>query len=90
MTKDSLFVDILHLVCHGSATQVSLECLKKRVINGTVVDKYIELCKSGSSPVCLFPTRRACQDFNQQMLSVFDTELHKIVCVAEIDETSLS
>ena len=34
------------------------------MIDGTVVDKYIELSKDGSSPVCLFPTRKACKDFN--------------------------
>jgi len=88
--KDTSFVDILDQVRHGSATQDSLECLKKWVINGTVVDKYIELCKNASSPVCLFPTWKACQDFNQQMLSALDTELHKIVCIDEIDETSSS
>jgi len=60
------------------------------VINGTVVDKYIKLCKNDSSPVCLFPTQKACQDFSQQMLSALDTELHKIVCVDEIDEISSS
>ena len=56
MTKDSSFVYILDQICRGSATQDSLECLKKRVIDGTVVDKYMELCKGGYSPVCLFPT----------------------------------
>ena len=74
------FVDILDQVRCGSATQESLECLKKQVINGTLVDKYIELCKSGSLPVCLFPTWKACQDFNQKMLSALDTEFHKIMC----------
>ena len=34
------------------------------VINVPVVDKYAELSKSGSSPVCLFPTRKACGEFN--------------------------
>jgi len=58
------------------------------MIYGIVVDKCIKLCKSGASPVCLFPTRKACQDFNQKMLSALDTELHKIVCIDEIDETA--
>ena len=88
--KDSSFVDVLDQVRRGSATQDSLECLKKQVISGTAVDKYIELCKNASSPVCLFPTWKACQDFNQQMLSALDAELHKFVCVDEIDETSSS
>ena len=56
----------------------------------TFVDKYAELSKSGSSPVCLFPTRKACREFNDKMLSALDTELHKIMCIDEIDETSSS
>ena len=78
--KDTSFVDILDQVRRGSATQDSLECLKKQVISGTAVDKYIELCRNGSPPVCLFPTRKAGQDFNQQMLSALDAELQKL-CV---------
>ena len=88
--KKGLFVDILDQVRRGSPTPESLECLKKRVIDVTIVDKYIELSKGGSSPVCLFPTRKACREFNDQMLSALDKELHKIVCVDEIDETSSS
>ena len=88
--KDGLFVNILDQVRRGSPTTESLECLKLRVINVPVVDKYAELSKSGSSPVCLFPTRKACREFNDKMLSALDTELHKITCIDEIDETSSS
>ena len=55
-----------------------------------VVDKYVKLSKSGSTLVCLFPTRKACREFNDKMLSALDSELHKIVCIDEIDETSSS
>ena len=50
-----------------------------------VVDKYVELSKSGSTPACLFPTRKACRKFNDKMLSALDIELHKIVYIDEID-----
>ena len=56
----------------------------------TIVEKYTELNKGGSSPICLFPTRKACKEFNRQMISALDNELHKIVCIDEIDETSSS
>ena len=56
--KDGFFVNILDQVHCGSPTTESLECLKLRVINVPVVDKYVELSKSGFSPVCLFPTRK--------------------------------
>ena len=64
--------------------------LENRVINVTVVEKYTELSKGGSSPICLFPTRKACKEFNGQIISALDNELHKIVCIDEIDETSSS
>ena len=88
--KDGLLVNILDEVCHGSPSPKSLECLKERLIDVPVVDKYIELSKSSKSPVCLFPTRKACKEFNDQMLSALDTDLHKITCVDEVDETSSS
>ena len=88
--NDSLFVNILDQVRRGSPMTENLECLKLRVMNVPVVDKYTELSKSGSSPVCLFPTRKACREFNDKMLSALDTELHKITCIDEIDETSSS
>ena len=88
--KDGLFVNILDQVRRGSPTNESLECLKLRVMDVPVVDKYTELSQSGSSPVCLFPTRKACREFNDKMLSALDTELHNITCIDEIDETSSS
>ena len=88
--KDGLFVNILDEVRRGSPSPECLECLKKWVIDDSVLDKYIDLTKSGASPVCLFPTRKACREFNDQMLSALDTELLKIVRVDEIDETSSS
>ena len=36
------------------------------------------------------PTRKACKEFNDKMLSALDNELYKIVCIDEIDETSSS
>ena len=88
--KHGLFVNLLDQVCRGSPTPESLQSLKLRVINVAVVDKYVELSKSGSTLVCLFPTRKACKEFNDKMLSALDNELHKIVCIDEIDEISSS
>ena len=75
-------------VHRGSPTPECLECLSKWVIEVSIVDKYMELSKDGSSPICLFPTRKACKDFDHRMLSALDSELHKVVCIDEIDETS--
>ena len=86
----ALLIRILNKVHRGSVSQANLEQLIQRVIDGTIVDKYKKLCKNGYSPVCLFPTRKACQEFSMQILSALDAEKHKIVCVDEIDETSSS
>ena len=85
--KDGCYTEILNEVRCGSATQHNLDRLKERVIEGGVLDKYIELTNNGFSPICQFPTRKACKEFNQQMLSTLDTDLHKIASVDEIDAT---
>ena len=54
----------------------------------SVADKFDELQKSGHTPVCLFPTRKACNDFNTQMLSYLPSEVHELVCTDEVDETA--
>ena len=48
---------------------------EKQVNDVSVLDKYIDLTKSGASSMCLFPTRKACREFNDQMLSALDAEL---------------
>ena len=45
------------------------------------------MCESDSVPVCLFPTRKASDEFNLEMLNKLDTKVYKISCVDEIDET---
>ncbi len=53
-----------------------------------MVNKFQELCSLDLSPVCLFPTRKACDAFNCQMLSTLDTEVVEIHCIDEVDETA--
>ena len=48
-------VNLLDQVHRGSPTPESLHCLKLRVISVSVVDKYVELSKSGSTPFYLLP-----------------------------------
>ena len=42
--------------------------LEKRVIDCSVDDKFDQLAKEGQSPVSLFQTRKACNEFNTLML----------------------
>ena len=85
--NDIQFVKVLDEVRRGYPSSNVIECLKSRVIEGTIGDKFKELCESGNVPVCLFPTRKACAEFNLEMLNKLDTKIHKISCVDEIDET---
>ena len=71
----------------GSPTEESLHTLGERVIEGTISDKFRELQGLGQRPVCLFPTRKACEDFNIEMLNCLDTRMHEISCIDEVDET---
>lgn len=56
----------------------------KRVIKGSIIKK---LSEKGTVPVCLFPTRKACDQLNLEMLNKLDTEICKIPCIDKIDET---
>jgi len=62
--------------------------LNKRVIDGKIVDNFKELCEKSQSLVCLFPTRKACSDFNVEMLNTLDSKICKLKCLDEIDETA--
>ena len=50
-------------------------------------EKFNDLQESGQSPVCLFPTRKACHDFNMKMLNSLTSKIHELVCTDEVDET---
>ncbi|MCH8163447.1 MAG: AAA family ATPase, partial [Proteobacteria bacterium] len=56
--KDRSFVDILDEVRRGHVSQTTIEHLQQRVINGSTIDKYKELCESGYSPVAECRRRR--------------------------------
>ena len=75
-------------VRRGWLTDETLRTLEQRVIDVSVADKFDEVQKSGRTPVCLFPTRKACNDFNMQMLSYLPSEVHELVCTDEVDETA--
>ena len=53
-----------------------------------VSDKFGELQQLGQSPVCLFLTRKSCDDFNAKMLKHLTSEVHDFMCTDEVDETA--
>ena len=85
--KDQAFSSMLNEVRQGCPSQSTLQALKERVISSPTVDIFEELLSTDKSPLCLFPTREACQKFNSDMLSKLDSEAKEIPCVDEVDET---
>ena len=85
--KTQAFSSMLNEVRQGCPSQSTLQALKERVITSPTVDKFEELLSTGKCPLCLFPTRDACQKFNSDMLSKLDSEAKEIPCVNEVDET---
>ena len=53
----------------GCPTEETVRILRDRVIQVPIADKFIELQRSGRTPVCLFPKKRACEVLNAQMLT---------------------
>ena len=79
---------MLDCVRCGSPTEETVQTLENSVIIiCSVQNKFNELQSSGQSPVCLFPTKNACEDFNVTVLNSLDTKVHEIDCIDEVDET---
>jgi len=86
--KDATYSKILSEVHCGCPSEDSSNCLHKRIINGSVAEKFKELSESGSNPVCLFSTWKACEEHNINMLNILGAKLEHVTCIDEIDETT--
>ena len=60
--------------------------LQERLFQGSIPDKFLELREHGQPLVCLFPRRKACNDFNSEMLGRLSLEVHELPCTDEVDE----
>ena len=59
------------------------------VIQVSISDKFHELQESGRTPVfLLLPTRKACCDTNNEILAQLTSEVHELLCIDEVDESS--
>ena len=85
--KDQAFSSMLDEVRRGCPSPQTIQALQDRVIEVPVVDKFEALLASKQSPLCLFPTRKACQEFNSKMLSRLEAEVIEVPCIDEVDET---
>ena len=85
---DTKFSEMLDSVRCGFPTEETVHALKERVITGSIYEKYHELEQQGKTPVCLFPTRLACHEFNTQMLNSLNTPIQEMKCSDTIDESA--
>ena len=78
---------MLNCVRRGCPTDETLCTLKQRIITSSISEKFTELQVAGKTPVCmcLFPKRKACGQFNTEMLQSLTSKVHKLVCTDEID-----
>ena len=86
--KDRAFSSMLDEVRRGWPTSETLQLLQERVMKAPVVDTFEQLLAGKQSPLCLFTTRKAWQEFNSQTLQKLDAEIKQIPCVDELDETA--
>ena len=80
-----MFSSMLDEIRRGCVSDETVEALKSRVISIPVVDKFEELLSANKAPLCLFPTRKLCHDFNGKCYP--DAEIKEIPCMDEVDET---
>ena len=85
--KDQAFSSMLDEVRRGCPSPQTIQALQDRVIEVPVVDKFEALLASKQSQLCLFPTRKACEEFNSKILSRLEAEVIEVPCIDEVDET---
>ena len=85
--QDQEFSSMLDCVRRGCPTTETLSTLETRVIQVSTSGKFVELHKSGQTSVCLLPTRKACREFNDEMLASLEYKVHELSCADEVDET---
>ena len=81
------YSNVLDCIRRGHLSEEAVSVLQERVIDVTISEKIAELQNLKMSLVCLFPTRKQCDDINKKMLNHLETEKHVIFCTDEIDET---
>ena len=85
--KDQAFSSMLNQVRQGCPSDDTVQTLGDRVFTESTVDKFEQLLSEDKSPLCLFPTREACQQFNNDMMARLDSDTKELPAIDEFDET---
>ena len=83
---DSVYTDILDSVRRGFPSEKAIIQLKERVFQQPVLEMYNQLKDEGRRPICLFPTRKACADVNNDLLNTLNSEIVALHSKDVIDE----
>ena len=86
--KDQVYSQFLNEVRCGCPSPNVIDALQTRVISCRVAEKFKELRDRDESPVCLFPTRKACKDLNNEMLDGLESKVVKMDAIDEVDDTA--
>ena len=86
--QDPEFGQLLNEVRVNCISDKTVALLLNAVIKCTAVEKFQELLGQSLSPVCLFATRKSCDQFNAEMLSKAGSPIVNMPCIDEFDETA--
>ena len=85
---DRLYTGLLDGIRKGFPSDEAITMLRERVLQKPVLEMYNQLSDEGKSPICLFPTRKAFADVNNELLNTLDTEIVVLHCKDTIDEAA--
>ena len=80
------FFAMLDCIRCGCTMEETLATLRKRLIDVSVEEKFLELSKQGKSPVCLFAKRKSCEEVNKRMLAGLPSDKVELPCTDIADE----
>ena len=86
--KDQVYSQFLNEVRCGRPSPDVIDALQTSVISCSVAEKFKKLRDRDESPVCLFPTRKACEDLNNKMLDGLGSKVVKMDAIDEVDDTA--
>jgi len=78
---------MLDSVRQGAPTENAVHTFQERIITVSVPKMFGKLQEEGKVPVCLFPTRKQCNDLNEQMLARLESPKVEMFCSEEVNET---
>ena len=86
--KNSEFSSMLDSIRCGFPTDETILILNKRVIIQCAYHKHLMNFRKVVKVQCVFfLLRKACNEFNIEMLNSFSSKIHELVCTDEVDET---